>query len=417
MTKYDIDLLVFKKNRVNKNIKEYSQERICQLRLIRTSGIGSKTFFELLKLYGSAIEAIFQIQNKKEIFSEELVLKEISEAEKMFSRYIFWDEDEYPKLLLGIQNFPPALNVSGDISHLNKKEFAAIAVVGSRNASASGKKFTEYISRELALRNCTIVSGMANGIDSSAHEAVLTLNLKRQNNEFKTIAVVGSGLQNPYPSQIIAKKILNNGGGIISEFSFFDMPKKENFPIRNRILSGISHATLVIEAAEKSGSILTAKYAIEQNRLVFAVPGFPFDEKSGGANSLIKDGAILVRDVYDVLNEIDQFSFINQAFKQPVQKKIFNEGCDSLKIFDSEPENESDSQQISIENAILKILDTKIPASIEEIIKILNQDYNLPVVFSGIIRILTSMELEDFVRKSDCGGFLKNSSDFLLNKN
>lgn len=391
---------------------KYSDEQIARLQIIRTSKIGPKTFFDLFSIHKSGIKILKELEKNHQIYDKDLVLKEIKEASEFGARYIFWDEEEYPKLLLQIDNPPPVLNVIGDISFLNQENLGAIAIVGSRNCSLVGKKLTEYFARELALRNFAIISGMAAGIDQAAHEQIIEMNLKDKDmshpllqkdfkNAFKTIAVLGSGIKNPYPSQNFMKRILNSGGAIISEFSFFETPKKENFPMRNRILSGISHATLVIEASDKSGSMISARFAASQGRPVFSIPGSPIDQRSSGTNKLIKDGAILTRDIHDILEEMNQFFFIDHGSKQlNLLEDDYNDE------FSNHSSNQSDSK-ISPQEAVLAILDYKIPTETEEILSSLKKDYGIDIVFSGIIRILTMMELDDLIRKSELGGFVK----------
>ncbi len=204
-------------------------------------------------------------------------------------------QDElYPAKLLEIYNRPPLLYVKGNL----KKEDINIAIVGSRLASTYGKYTTERISRELVLQGITVVSGLARGIDSAAHRGALTA-------QGRTIAVLGTGLDIIYPPE--NKKLFTaicENGTIVSEFPLGTPPRACNFPARNRIISGISYGVVVVEAGEKSGSLITARLALEQGREVFAVPGSIDSPGSRGTNKLIKQGAKLIENTVDILEEI-----------------------------------------------------------------------------------------------------------------
>lgn len=206
---------------------------------------------------------------------------------------ITMENEKYPILLKQIYDPPKCLYVMGNIEILNNP---SIAIVGCREATEYGKKAATYFSYNLAKQNVTIVSGLARGIDSYSHIGTLKAN-------GKTIAVIGSGLDIIYPkeNEQLAKKIVEQGGAIISEYPLGTSPQKEHFPARNRIISGISQATLVIEAKEKSGSLITADFAMEQGKDVYSVPGNINSKNSVGTNNLIKDGAIPVSKFSDIL--------------------------------------------------------------------------------------------------------------------
>lgn len=206
---------------------------------------------------------------------------------------ITMENEKYPILLKQIYDPPKCLYVMGNIEILNNP---SIAIVGCREATEYGKKAATYFSYNLAKQNVTIVSGLARGIDSYSHIGALKAN-------GKTIAVIGSGLDIIYPkeNEQLAKKIVEQGGAIISEYPLGTRPQKEHFPARNRIISGISQATLVIEAKEKSGSLITADFAMEQGKDVYSVPGNINSKNSVGTNNLIKDGAIPVSKFSDIL--------------------------------------------------------------------------------------------------------------------
>lgn len=208
-------------------------------------------------------------------------------------RFLVLNDTEYPKWLLEIPDPPPVLYIHGELP-----EVPYISIVGSRNATSYGISNAGRIAGELVASGSCIVSGLARGIDTAAHVGALE-------NNGKTIAVLGSGLGNIYPSENreLAYKIATNGA-VISEFPYMSNPEPKNFPMRNRIISGISVGTLVVEAAKKSGSLITARLAAEQNREVFALPGNVGSFKSAGTHSLLKQGAKLVEGAGDILEEL-----------------------------------------------------------------------------------------------------------------
>lgn len=204
--------------------------------------------------------------------------------------------EKYPKQLKLIYDPPKSIYVFGNVDILNTP---GIAIVGCRDATEYGKKATIYFSYNLAKENITIISGLAKGIDSFAHMGALKA-------YGRTIAVIGSGLDNIYPkeNEKLAQEIIQNGGAIISEYPLGTKPEKQHFPERNRIISGLSQAIIVIEAKEKSGSLITADFAMEQGRDVYAVPGNINSKNSIGTNNLIKDGAIPATNFKDIFVEI-----------------------------------------------------------------------------------------------------------------
>ena len=210
---------------------------------------------------------------------------------------INFSSDKYPKQLREIYNPPKRIYAIGNIEILNK---VGIAIVGSRKATEYGKKVAFRLSKDLSERDIVIISGLAKGIDSHAHIGSLNV----QNG--KTIAVLGSGIKVIYPKENIelARQIVRKDGCIISEYPPDETPNKSNFPERNRIISGLSKGVVIVEASEKSGALITADFALEQGREVFAVPGNIYSTTSVGTNKLIQQGAKLVMAVEDILSEI-----------------------------------------------------------------------------------------------------------------
>lgn len=208
------------------------------------------------------------------------------------------ESESYPKLLKNIYDAPLKLYTLGNIEILNQ---IGIAIVGSRKATEYGKKVAIKMSKELSEHGINIISGLALGIDTYAHKGNILAD-----SSGKTIAVLGSGLDEIYPKQNIglARNIVQSGGCIISEYPVGTKPEKKNFPQRNRIISGLSSGVLVVEASKKSGALITADFALEQGKDVFAVPGNITSLMSEGCNMLIRDGAKIIRSSGDILEEI-----------------------------------------------------------------------------------------------------------------
>jgi DNA processing protein len=242
-------------------------------------------------------------------------------------RVITYADSEYPENLRQIDDSPILLYAKGNII---KEDKYAVAIVGSRDMSEYGKRVTSVIASELALCGLTIVSGMARGIDTVAHIEALKAG-------GRSIAVLGCGIDSPYPPENIKLfNSLSENGCVISEFPFGTPPNRENFPKRNRLISGLSFGVVVAEAAKNSGSLITANCALDQGREVFAVPGNITSRHSEGTNSLIKKGAKLIQNANDILEELSPQlkSFIH--FSKNTDKDIFSKNHGKLEITDEE---------------------------------------------------------------------------------
>jgi DNA processing protein len=248
--------------------------------------------------------------------------RQIERARELEVAIVTCEDAIYPRNLLNIYDYPPLLYVQGSLC----PEEICVAVVGSRLASVYGRYTTEKISRELALQGITVVSGLARGIDAAAHRGALA-------GKGRTIAVLGCGLDIVYPpeNEGLAGAVAAHGA-LITEFPFGTPPNAPNFPSRNRIISGISHGVVVVEAGEKSGSLITARIAAEQGRSVFAVPGEIGAAGSRGTHRLIKQGAMLIENVEDILEEI-----LPQAGRSP---SASNETSVSSRMDAPEPDPE-----------------------------------------------------------------------------
>ncbi len=281
-------------------------------------------------------------------------------------------------MLKEIPDPPPYLYINGKID-----PSVNIAIVGSRNASSYGISTSEKLGRELVSKGITIVSGMAIGVDTSAHKGALA-------GKGKTIAVLGSGLGKIYPKQNrdLFYDIAENGA-VISEFSISEDPVPHNFPKRNRIISGISHGTIVVEAALKSGSLITARLAAEQNREVFAVPGNIRSFTSTGTHSLIKQGAKLVENGDDVIEELG-YLMENQ------QETKFSENCDVAKKIISNSDR-LDNDEMKVYN-LLEVY----PKHIDEILR------NLSMESGKLSSILLQLELSGVITQTPGKYYLLN---------
>lgn len=273
------------------------------VRLIRTSNVGPVTFFQLIRRFGSAakaLEALPELSAKggrKQYlapFTTEQALKEIEATQSFGAHMIMYGSPEYPKLLHHIPDAPPVITVSGSTQIWQEQE--CIAMVGARNASANGCQLAHKLARELGEKGLLVISGLARGIDSFAHKGALTTG---------TVGVIAGGIDNIYPPENAPLyQQIRASGAIISEQPFSSLPYSGSFPGRNRIIAGMSLGTLVVEASPKSGSLITARFALENNREVFAIPGSPLDPRSKGCNQLIKNGATLVESAEDIVHGI-----------------------------------------------------------------------------------------------------------------
>ncbi|HEY4636204.1 MAG TPA: DNA-processing protein DprA [Rhodospirillales bacterium] len=278
-------------------------EKLDWLRLIRTDNVGPITFRRLLERFGGAgraLDALPDLARRGGAQSLKPCPKADAEAEMAAlnacgARLLAWGEPDYPPLLAHIEDPPPVLSVIGHVDLLAKK---AIAVVGARNASINGCRFAERLARDLGQGGLLVVSGMARGIDAAAHKGAL---------QTGTLAILGGGIDVVYPKENadLYKRIAQEGV-LMSEVAPGTEPQARHFPRRNRLISGVSRGVVVVEASPRSGSLITARMALEQGRDVFAVPGAAMDPRARGTNHLIRQGAILTESAEDVLNNINE---------------------------------------------------------------------------------------------------------------
>ncbi|KAA8609268.1 DNA processing protein DprA [Salipiger aestuarii] len=278
------------------------EARLAWLRLLRSRRVGPATFWRLLSEHGCAEAALAELPviaaaagvDDYHVCPTGVAMAELKAARIYGARAVFAGEPGYPPLLAQIADAPPMLWVAGDVAALGRP---AVALVGARNASSLGGRMAKSLAKELGKEGFVVVSGLARGIDTAAHQAALGSG---------TVAVMAGGVDVLYPSENtrLAEDIRNGGGALVSEQPMGAQPHARHFPARNRIVSGMSGATVVVEAAAKSGSLITARAALDQGREVLAVPGHPFDARASGCNMLIRDGARLVRGADDVIEAI-----------------------------------------------------------------------------------------------------------------
>jgi DNA processing protein len=279
-------------------------QRVDWLRLIRSDNVGPRTFRSLINHFGSARTALERLPDLARrggasrpgrICSEEDARTELAGSKRLGVHLLAPGEDGYPPRLATLDDAPPLLGVRGLRDVLMRP---IIAVVGSRNASGAGLKFAGTLSRDLGEAGFVIASGLARGIDQAAHRASIASG---------TVAVLAGGHDKVYPPEHedLLADIISASGAAISEMPLGHVPRARDFPRRNRLISGVALGVVVVEAAHRSGSLITARIAAEQGREVFAVPGSPLDPRAAGTNDLIKQGATLTTEASDVVNAVE----------------------------------------------------------------------------------------------------------------
>ncbi len=294
-----------------KGIKKFlaNESLVDVLRLIRSQNVGPVTFFNLMRQFGAAKDALDAIPTlaarggKRSLvlcYTSKDAEEEIAQTEKLGARMLRYGEPDYPELLMTIYDPPPVISVLGFVHMWKNKQ--SLAIVGSRNASANGYQFTKKLASDAGAKGLLVTSGLARGIDTAAHLGSLPTG---------TVAVMASGIDQVYPPE---NKSLYDSiaaqGAIITEQPYGAAPHAHSFPGRNRIISGLSFGTVIVEASIKSGSLITAKFALDQDREVFAVPGSPLDPRCKGTNSLIKQGANLCESIDDVMAVVNRLPSI-----------------------------------------------------------------------------------------------------------
>lgn len=354
------------------------------IQLINSANIGPVTFYKLLRQYGSAEAALAALPAGRRTFSRSAAQKEFELARRQNIRLLAFDDPEYPENLRAAEDAPPVIYVRGQINCLRQP--LSLSIVGARNASLNGRKLASQISCELTSQGIMIVSGMARGIDTAAHKGAMFA----LNRTGSTVAVLGTGIDIAYPAenQKLCEQIAGQGA-VISEFPLGTEPSAGNFPRRNRIVSALTDGTLVVEASLHSGSLITARLALEQGRDVFAVPGFPTDERSAGPNKLIKDGAFLVENAEDILNVLsaDTCRKIPRT-PRPVQTDLFVKPLDK----ESKTADIPDTASPDRETDILSLL-TPAGVYVDELIRVSGLDS------AAVLLRLLELEMEGRIER------------------
>ncbi|MBB5770391.1 DNA processing protein [Brevundimonas vesicularis] len=290
-------------------------ERFARLRLARTDRIGPVTFTQLIGRYGSALSALDALPDlvrKSGAASVpppvEAVEREIAAGDAIGARLLVLGDPDYPEMLAALDPPPPILWTRGRVDLLNQP---SVAIVGARIASAGGQRIARGLAQQLGQAGHVVVSGMARGIDAAAHEGALATG---------TVAVLGGGVNDIYPSEhadLYAR--LTEQGCVVSESPVGARAQARDFPRRNRIISGLSRGTVVVEAEIRSGSLITARLAAEQGRDVFAVPGSPLDPRARGPNELLRQGAILCEGIEDIDRAFNTLRTLREPSADPMR--------------------------------------------------------------------------------------------------
>ena len=324
-------------------------EAFARIRLLRSPNVGPVTYFHLLQRFGTATAALDALpdlatRGKRSYrpVAAAKVEEEVAAVRRAGARYLFHDSPQYPPLLGEIEGAPPILTVRGDTALAAKP---CVAMVGARNASAAAVKLARDFAAGLSDAGFTVVSGLARGIDGAAHEGAFPA----------TIGVIASGIDIAYPPQHedLQERVAGEGL-LIAEEAPGTQPRGQQFPKRNRIIAGIASGTLVVEAAPKSGSLITARLAGEAGREVMAIPGSPLEARSHGCNQLIRDGAVLVNSPEDVVELLSAFD--------GTPRSSFREAAPAY-VFDMADMAEDD------EPADIEALLTTAPVGVDELIR------------------------------------------------
>ncbi|MBB3032645.1 DNA-processing protein DprA [Alteriqipengyuania lutimaris] len=323
-------------------------EAFARIRLLRSPRIGPVSFAQLLARYGSgeaAVEALPGIARKGgghyQLAREDAVRREVEAVKRHGARYLFHDQPDYPQALAECEGAPPVITYRGDLSLASRP---VVAMVGARNASAAAVKLAREFAQGLSAEGFVVVSGLARGIDGAAHEGAFP----------KTIGVIASGIEIAYPPQHAdLQERIASEGLLIAEQPPGTEPRGSHFPSRNRIIAGLALGTLVVEAAVKSGSLITARLAGEYGREVMAIPGSPLDARSHGCNHLIREGAVLVQEPGDVVELLSSFDGAPRStFREPSA------------AFEAVAEELSDAEPADIASLL-----TSAPVGVDELIR------------------------------------------------
>lgn len=341
-------------------------DRVTWLRLARTDGLGAVGFSRLLARHGDAATALDALPGRcrkagkpaPAIPARETIEAELDAIDRTGARLLTGLDPEFPPLLAAIPAAPPAIIVKGDLALLDRP---ACAMVGARNASAAGLRFARELAHALGGEDIVVVSGLARGIDGAAHAGAL---------ETGTIAVLAGGLDHIYPPEHAElHRAIAETGLLVSERPLGCIPTARDFPRRNRLISGLARGTLVVEAALRSGSLISARFAAEQGREVMAVPGSPVDPRARGSNQLLRDGAHLVEsaeDVIAILSSLRGAPVVRESVSGLAFEADSDLAGDPDTPFDGEDDGDRDAAGDAPEERV-RALVSPTPVSIDEI--------------------------------------------------
>lgn len=349
-------------------------EAFARIRLLRSPNVGPVSYAQLLARFGSAeaaVEALPQVARRGRgdyrPAPVDRIEAEIAAVRKAGARYLFHDQPDYPALLGQIESAPPILTCRGDLSLAR----GPVAIVGARNCSAAAVKIAREFAGELSKAGFAVISGLARGIDGAAHEGAFPA----------TIGVIASGIDIAYPPQHAElQERIASEGLLIAEQPPGTEPRGRHFPSRNRIIAGLASGTLVVEAAPRSGSLITARLAGESGREVMAIPGSPLDNRSLGCNQLIRDGAVLVQSPGEVIEMLEGFTGAPRS-----TYRVAEPG----EVFDTDEIAEADPEEGAL--AIAGLLSTA-PIAMDELIR--QSGASAPAVHMALLELELAGELE-----------------------
>ena len=335
-----------------------SQEAFDRLRLIRSENIGPVSYRQVVRRFGSAAAALEALPDlaargggrSPRVASAKKIESELNAIRKAGANILFLGDRAYPSLLAELSNAPPLLLWQGSLAFIER---ATVAMVGARNASAAACRFAHELANNLAQSGVTIVSGLAKGIDTAAHQGSLAT---------ATIGVIAGGLDVFYPpeNERLQKEIAERGL-LLAEQAIGTEPRARHFPYRNRIIAGLARGTVVIEAAPRSGSLITARLAAEAGRQVMAVPGSPLDPRSTGCNMLIREGATLIQSADDVLELIRHF---DDRAEYPVPVAAFSDNLQGSSVPQRDPADIPNTHRAPL----IELLSVT-PVSVDELVR------------------------------------------------
>jgi DNA processing protein len=341
------------------------EDALDRLRLARSEGVGPVSYRRLLSRYASAAAALEALPTLAQaggraslpaIPSRDDAAREWHGVSRLGGRMIFADQPDYPPLLAMLDDAPPVIAVLGDPASLSQR---TVALVGGRNASANGQRMAEDLAAELA-QSVVVVSGLARGIDAAAHTGALRTG--------RTVAAIAGGLDVPYPPEHAdLQRRIADAGAVVSEAPLGTMPQARHFPRRNRIIAGLSLGVVVVEAALRSGSLITARLAQEAGRELFAMPGSPLDPRSRGGNDLIRQGAHLTETAQDVLDNLPDHPLREGLGRDP----LFAHGpapglAEPARNWESPPESAAD--QARARRQVIELLGSS-PTAVDDVVR------------------------------------------------